>query len=166
MKENRPKLRIVLNARDKIFEISGWILVPLIWIFAIYYFLKLPQIIPTHFNSDGIADNFGNKTSLFIIPIITTVLFTALSFLNKFPHLFNYRNEITPENALRQYTSATRLIRYLKNMITLIFGIILTDFVGNIYNQSVIPSVLVLPVILLLLILPVLFMLFKNLNNE
>jgi hypothetical protein len=48
-------------------------------------------------------------------------LFAGIRALNKYPHIFNYPTEITAENALRQYTTATRLLRYLKPMVVVIF---------------------------------------------
>jgi hypothetical protein len=47
-----------------------------------------------------------------------------LTLLNKHPHIFNYPVKITEANALQQYTSATKLIRYLKIIIVMIFTFI------------------------------------------
>ena len=38
--------------------------------------------------------------------------------------MFNYPSQITKENALRQYTNATRMMRVLKLVIVLLFGLI------------------------------------------
>jgi hypothetical protein len=47
-----------------------------------------------------------------------------MTILNRFPHVFNYPKKITNQNAERQYTIATRLIRYLKFIVVLGFSII------------------------------------------
>jgi hypothetical protein len=47
-----------------------------------------------------------------------------MTVLNRFPHIFNYTTTITEENALREYTRATRLVRYLKLTMVLILGIV------------------------------------------
>jgi hypothetical protein len=52
------------------------------------------------------------------------VLFVGMTLLNKFPHVFNYPKKITNQNAERQYTIATRLVRYLKFIVVFTFSIV------------------------------------------
>ena len=37
---------------------------------AIISFFFLPEIIPVHFAGNGVADDFGNKTEIFLMPIL------------------------------------------------------------------------------------------------
>ena len=120
----RPRIKLQLNQTDKILEIVGWISVFGIWALPLINYFDLPEIIPIHFNGAGKADGFGNKTHIFVLPIISTLLFIGLTILNKIPHVFNYPSQITKENALRQYTNATRMMRVLKLVIVLLFGLI------------------------------------------
>ena len=63
-------------------------LIPLLLlVFALYLALSnyttLPDTIPTHFNAEDIADDWGSKTTIFLILCIVTliyVLFTVLNF--------------------------------------------------------------------------------------
>lgn len=121
---NRPKLKIELTIIDKISEALGWLLLFAFWFLIITNYPKIPDIVPTHFNFNGKADAFGGKARIFTLPSIATILFLGMTILNKFPHIFNYPTEITNDNALRQYKSATRMIRFLKLIIVLIFGLI------------------------------------------
>ena len=121
----RPKIKIELTTTDKVLEILGWASVLAIWVLTITNYTNLPDTIPIHYNSAGQADGFGEKGNILILPLMATVLFSGLTILNRFPHIFNYPVNITTDNALRQYTHATRLIRYLKLIIVVIFGIIL-----------------------------------------
>ncbi len=59
-----------------------------------------------------------------MLPIISTLLFIGLTTLNKYPYMFNYPSQITKENSVHQYTNATRMMRVLKLVIVLLFGII------------------------------------------
>jgi len=59
-----------------------------------------------------------------VLPIISTLLFIGLTTLNKYPYMFNYPSQITKENSVHQYTNATRMMRVLKLVIVLLFGII------------------------------------------
>ena len=120
----RPRIKLQLNQTDKILEIVGWISVVGIWALPLINYFDLPEIIPIHFNGVGKANGFGNKTHIFVLPIISTLQFIGLTILNKRPHVFNYPSQITKENAFRQYTNATRMMRVLKLVIVLLFGLI------------------------------------------
>ena len=120
----RPRIKLQLKQTDKILEVVGWVSVFGIWALPLINYFDLPEIIPIHFNGAGKADEFGNKTHIFILPIISTLLFIGLRTLNKHPHIFNYPNQITKENALDQYTNATRMMRVLKLVIIVLFGLI------------------------------------------
>ena len=118
--DKSPKIELQLNQTDKILEIIGWIAVFGIRVLTVANYLELPEIIPTHYNEAGEADGFGNKSNILALPIISTLLFIGLTILNKRPHVFNYPSEITKENALFQYTNATRMIRFLKIIVMII----------------------------------------------
>ena len=117
----RPKITIPLTATDKMAEAAGWALVVALWALVIYNLAGLPHTIPTHFNAAGQPDGYGGKYTLLSLPLMATILFAGITALNKYPHIFNYPTEITAENALRQYTAATRLLRYLKLVVVVIF---------------------------------------------
>lgn len=120
--ETRPKLKLKLSPADKIFEFLGYSVLLIIWTLVITYYQNLPDTIPIHYNVKGEADGFGNKSHMLMLPILATVLFAGMTILNKYPHIFNYPSSITQENAFSQYTNATRLIRFLKLIVVIIFG--------------------------------------------
>ena len=132
----RPKIKLQLKQTDKILEIVGWVSVFGIWALTLTNYSILPEIIPIHFNGAGKADRFGNKTHIFVLPIISTLLFIGLTILNKRPHVFNYPSQITKENALRQYTNATRMMRVLKLVIVLLFGLIVFKTIENVNGHA------------------------------
>jgi len=119
--EARPKIKILLTSTDKMLEVLGWFTVLLLWILVIVNYAKLPETIPTHYNGVGSVDGYGAKGSILILPIVGTCIFVGLTYLNKFPEVFNYAIRITKENAEKQYTNATRMIRYLKLMTGIVF---------------------------------------------
>lgn len=120
----RPKIKLKLTTIDKILEIPGWTSILAIWILTITNYTNLPETIPMHYNGAGQADGFGGKGNILTLPIIATILFVGLTILKQFPYVFNYPTNITSDNALRQYANATRLIRYLKLILVIIFGLI------------------------------------------
>ncbi len=122
--EVRPKIKIERTPTDNILEIMGWVALAGLWILTLVNYSDLPDTIPTHFNGAGKVDNYSGKATLFMLPIIATLAYIGLTVLNNYPHIFNYPTKLTAENALRQYTSATRMIRYLKFVIVLVFSLI------------------------------------------
>jgi len=111
--EARPKIKLELTTADTTIEIVGWFLIVAVWGLTITNYSNLPDTIPIHYNGAGQADGFGGKATILTLPLIATILFIGVTILNKFPHVFNYPTNITQDNAFRQYTNATRLIRYL-----------------------------------------------------
>ena len=120
----RPKHKIKLDIYDKTVEIlsfatAAW----LIWLVFRYY-PELPGRVPSHFNITGEVDAYSTKSSFLVLPVIGLAIFFSLQILNHFPHIFNYPKQITTENALRQYTLATKLIRMINLILILAFAFI------------------------------------------
>ena len=122
--ESRPKIKLTLSPLDKALELIGKIFLVFMWSLTLYVFIRLPTTIPIHFNTSGKADNYGNKMTLLILPLIATIIYFAITQLNKQPHILNYMTIITKENAEKEYTGATRILRFLKLLILLIFSLI------------------------------------------
>lgn len=122
MEEERPKIKLIPTTADKLVDLLGWIVLLAIWGWTFSHYSTLPETIPTHYNAAGEADDFGGKTSIIRLPIIATLLFIGITVLNRYPHIFNYPTAITQDNALRLYTLATRMLRYLKLVLVLVFG--------------------------------------------
>ncbi len=123
--ETRPKIKLTLSSLDNKLELTSKIFLVVMWTLTLFTFFKLPQTIPTHFNASGQADDFGNKLTLLILPILATIIYFGLTLLNMYPHIFNYMTKITEDNAQKQYTIATRLLRFLKLAILVIFSLII-----------------------------------------
>lgn len=120
----RPRIKMELSFLDKFIEVISWMLLVAIWCILLINFSSLPDLVPTHFNFTGRPDATGAKWSLFILPGVATILFACISWINKFPHRFNYPVVITPENAFRQYSNANLMFRYMKLILLVIFGMI------------------------------------------
>ena len=162
----RPKLKLELTTFDKTLEILGWTSILAIWVLTITNYTNLPNTIPIHYNGAGQADGFGGKATILTLPIIATVLFIGLTILNKFPHIFNYPTNITQENALRQYTNATRLIRYLKLIIVVIFGLIAFKTIQNASGEADGLGIWFLPLTLGLIFIPLTYFVVKSFRDK
>ncbi len=162
--ETRPRLHISLTPADKAVETLGWIFLAILWGITLFSYFAMPETVPIHFNASGEADNYGNKATLLILPIIGTVLFVGMTKLNKYPHIFNYLTEINEANALKQYTNATRMIRYLKLAIAIIFTAIILMMYLNVSGKADGLGTWFLPVMLGLIFIPMTYFLIKSLR--
>jgi uncharacterized membrane protein len=163
-KEERPKIKLELTTADKTFEIISWLLIVFIWALILTNYSNLPETIPIHYNGAGQADGFGRKATILTLPILATILFIGLTVLNKFPHVFNYPTNITHDNALRQYTNATKLIRYLKVIVVFIFGLIVFKTIQNANGEAVGLGTWFLPMTLGLIFIPLTIYVIKSFN--
>jgi hypothetical protein len=120
----RPRIKLMLSPGDRVLEIVSWLALAGLWTVVLFYYPLLPDTIPTRFNAAGHADGYGTKASLFVLPSIATAMAIGMTLLNRYPHLYNYPVSITTDNALRHYTSATRLIRGIKTAIPVAFLLI------------------------------------------
>lgn len=160
--KKRPVIKLQLTKFDLTLEVVSWFSILFIWGMTFAYYNNLPEIIPVHYNIWGEANRFGNKLNIFILPFISTILFTGMTILNKYPHIFNYPITITEENALKQYTNATRMIRYLKFIIVFIFGLILFLTIQNAHGQNEGLGIWLLPMILGLIFIPLTYYFVKS----
>jgi len=164
--EERPKLKIQLTPTDQIFELLGWGVLLALWVWTGTSYSSLPDTIPTHFNAAGEADGFGIKASIIGLPVIATLLYIGLTLLNSFPHSFNFPTPITQDNAHRQYTNATRMIRYLKLILVVVFAWISYQTIQQANGTGEGLGVWFLPLTLVLIFMPLLYFVIKSFQTN
>ena len=124
---NRPRIKVIKTRTDNIIEIIGWCILVALWCTVFIYYPRMPNTIPIHYNHSGEIDGYGDKSMIWIVLIIGSVMYIGLKLVSRYPHIFNYPSKITEENALNYYTNATKMFRYLNLIIILIFGYIVFD---------------------------------------
>jgi uncharacterized membrane protein len=120
-KADRPLIRPGLEPIDWLIEIAAILGLLTVIGFAIYMYPKLPESIPSHFDDKGMVDDYSGKDSFWALPAISAFIFILMSFIAMIPHRYNFTVKITPANAMRQYTMAMRLVRYMKAAIVWLF---------------------------------------------
>lgn len=164
--ETRPKIKLPLSSFDKTLEITGRCIIILLWMLALFAFLKMPDTIPTHFNASGQADKYGHKGTIFILPAIATIIFIGITILNHYPHIFNYINKITEANAADQYLIAVRMLRFLKVLVAILFTVIvLVTFLTSIHIISGLTSWF-LPLTILVFFIPTMYSIVMSINKK
>lgn len=109
----RPKIKIQPDLIDNALDLISLGLVLFAFYFPFSVYSEMPDMIPSHFNAAGEVDALSGKEKVWWLPAITGVLYAGLFILNRYPHIFNYSVNITEENAEKQYTLATKLIRWI-----------------------------------------------------
>jgi uncharacterized membrane protein len=104
-----------------VFDLLNLGLVIFLWWFTLKNYKSLPQVIPTHFDVEGKADNFGNKKWFFFTPILSVIFYIGIFFLIRSPESANFPVEITDENRDVQFFIMNFFIRWLFLLIGLIF---------------------------------------------
>lgn len=163
---DKPVIKIQLTTQDKIAETAGYILLAALWCLVVYFYNNSPDVVPIHFNLAGKADGYGTRKTMFITPVICTFLFLVLTQVSKYPETFNYAVTITPQNAKRQYTIATRLLRGLKIIVILIFGFIDVHAYLTAIQSNITINGWLMPLIFIILFIPVVYYFIKSLNAE
>jgi uncharacterized membrane protein len=161
MKE-RPKIKLQLTLFDTIIEVISYLALVAFWVMTIFAFSTLPESIPTHYNGLGEVDGYGPKATIFFLPVLGTVLFAFLTYIVKKPETFNYTVEITEENALAQYTNSTKLLRFMKLALLILFIVIDYKTIATSNGASDGLGKWFLPFTIALIFVPVVFSVYKS----
>jgi len=159
--EKRPRIKIEPTSLDKVVDLAGWLILAFLWVMIFLNYADLPDTIPTHFNAAGKADDYGSKSTIFMLPVIATILYGGMTRLNLFPHIFNFPMKITAENALAQYTNSTQMMRYVKLVIVFLFTIVVFKTIQTATGKSDGLGFWFLPLVLVLVLTPVIFFLIR-----
>jgi len=152
---NRPVIRPEITPVDWLLEALALVGLGVLLGYVAYHYPRLPGSIPTHFNAAGVADEYGTRASILFLPVIALFVYVLLTLINLVPHTFNYPGKITPANAMRQYTLATRLVRYLKTLLVLLFFYISYSTTQVVFNEASGLGLWFLPVFLGFLFMPI-----------
>lgn len=160
--ENRPKIRLKKSNTEKAVEYMTFGLLMLSALYTIYHYDNLPDNVPIHFNHKGEVDRYDSKDSIWGLHIIGFVLIYLMYHLSKFPHIFNYPQKITEENAEKFYNDAVKMIRYTNICLALLFVLINYEIVQLALNDKLtsLPVItgLIIVIIVLITVAPFIYL--------
>ena len=162
----RPKLKIELEAIDKITELIGVVGLLLLVGLPTYFFGTLPDMIPSHYGANGDPDAFKGGETIWTLPIIGVIMYCGLFWLNKYPHLFNYPQQITKENAERLYTVGTRMIRTINALVTWVFVYITYSTIQTTLGNQDGLGVWFTPLLMIMMFGTTMFFLYKSMREK
>jgi len=91
--------------------------------------LSLPASVPSHFGFSGTPTTWSGRAVLWLLPSVSLLIFTGLTVLGRYPHVFNYPWPITTKNADRQYRLARLLLGWVKLEVVWLFAYITAGLV-------------------------------------
>ena len=91
-------------------------------IYLIVCWNTIPDQIPTHYNAAGEIDDWGGKGMIWFTVIISWVLYLGISFVERYPDMWNTGVEITRKNSEKVYRLLKYLIRTSKLIMTAVFS--------------------------------------------
>lgn len=126
-KTTRPKIRPERTKLDFVYEsiAIGALLYGVILVFQNWS--TLPNTIPTHFNASGVADGWGPKGMIWLLPGISVVMIPFMLLIRRFPWIHNIPIKITEENAEYQYGLIVKLLGFMACIVSLLFLTLLYD---------------------------------------
>ena len=141
MHKNRPKISLNPEPIDKVIDVIGFIAIGLMVIITIIsFFIKnFAEQKETH----GVA--------VWLISLIGLFIYVGLSIFKNHPHLFNYPNKITANNAEYQYKNGARFIRVLNTLSGILFASVAYTMAADEFSYGIITNTSI-PVIITLLI--------------
>lgn len=132
MFRKHPKIDVEPTKLDKKLILAGWALVTLNFIFVLFAYTDVPDTIPTHFNFKGEVDGIGQKSTIWVIPILNLALYWGMTLLLKKikPHQMNYPVRVTEKNAAQLYAMSIQMLALLSIGIALTFFSISIETIG------------------------------------
>ncbi|MCC6283300.1 MAG: DUF1648 domain-containing protein [Saprospiraceae bacterium] len=118
--EKRPVLHLPPTFMEIVVALTAVATLILSWILAALYYRDLPDTIVTHYNFSGLADGYGSKKMIFVMPGIATVIAIILALLSRIPHRFNYLVTITEANAESQYRQGRMILLVIGLLVALL----------------------------------------------
>lgn len=168
MKTHKPKINVPWEPLDIIVDLISATLFILMIIYTAINYEQLSETIPTHFNASGEADGFGDKSHVWLLPILGIVMYIILFIINKYPHLHNYMVNITEDNALKNYRFSTRIVRFANLFMAILFVVIQYVMIEQGKGNNINLSGWFLPIIIgFSVILPIfIFLYYRKINKS
>jgi len=127
----RPVIKLKMTEGVVAVEILSLLVLIILWFSTFLSYPTLPNSIPIHFTAFGEPDKYAEKSKIFFLPSLATVLYIGITALSFFPHSLNYPMDINYDNAEIQYTAATKMLRRIKLIILFFFVGLLTLLINE-----------------------------------
>ena len=165
MFNTHPKIAVKPTSVDYGIIKIGWLLLALAIIAIIPFYADLPEKIPTHFNHKGVADGFGHKSTIWLLPALNIVLYGGLTLvvIKVKPWKFNYPTTVTEKNAPELYALGIRMLTVINLVVSLVLSAIALVILYAAYHGSS-PGVWLILLVLIPVFTPIVYFSYKMMN--
>jgi uncharacterized membrane protein len=113
-------------------------------IYLITSWSSIPDTLPSHYNANGVVDDWSGKGSLITMPIISVILYAGLTILIFIPNIWNVPVEITEKNRTFIYENIITMLIIMKLIIISNFTYItICSAIESSLNNFFLPLVLI-----------------------
>jgi uncharacterized membrane protein len=95
------------------------------------FYSRLPERIATHFNSAGMANGLGARSTLWILVGIAVLLYSALSVINFVPGVVTLKRPLAPEREQVVLAESMAMVGWIKAEMCWMFAYICLAMVRN-----------------------------------
>lgn len=158
-----PRIDIKPNTVDKKIIRAGYIIITLNFALILLFYSTLPEIVPNHFDLYGNANGFGEKSSIYILPIISLLIYFGMTMVatKVKPYYFNLPTKVTEKNAPQLYAITIRMMVVMNLIIAIVFTIITMGIIRSALSGSNSISMLTLPLSLIAIFACIIYYAFK-----
>jgi uncharacterized membrane protein len=120
----RPVIKLPSSRLGSVLNGLSIALVIASWLIPILLYSSLPETIPSHFNFKGEVDGWGNRKIIFLLPVISVVIYTLITVVQCHPEIHNYTSNINESNAPENYSRSVNMLAWVKLICMLLFLIV------------------------------------------
>jgi len=146
-----------MTPQDWLMEALSIIGLVAMFVFIAYYYHKLPQTIPVHYNEYGSPQGSGSRNQVWIIPGISLLMHFLLPVGERFNLVLRNPGYWRRVNTQSQFNKRVRLLRYNKMIVTWGLFYISASTVRVALHTGNGMAVWFVPVFLTLIIVPTLY---------
>lgn len=148
------KSKITLKKIDYNILFLGIVITLISWCYVAFSYRGLPEQIPSHFNAKGVADNYSDKTSLWVVLTLFTAFQYFVFLLAKHPSLHNFKLK----NPSANFRAIIVFIPYLAAILFIIIYAIIQSAKNTFqYSNAILPSILTLSVVALIVMFSIIY---------
>ncbi len=114
----RPNIKIIPSSFDKIVGLTSIIFTCTTIVTVLWQYDSLPQSIATHFDAYGKPNEWGDKSSIWGLVIVLSIVSMVLLYIRQFARYFNHTVTITEENAQFQYQNSYTMMTWMSFLIS------------------------------------------------
>lgn len=145
------------NTITRIIEIATIVSLSLC-LYPFFYYNKITENIPLHYNVIGEVDAWGNKSIFWVITIVAFIIYIGLKLLQNRPDIFNYPTTITKQNKDRLYSLGTEMLRVLNLILCTMFSYInITTVRIALHDKTSLSTSVIILFIVLVVTIPIIY---------